>query len=154
MSRYDQLRERIINNDELSHEKKIILLKVLDLYLTFGTKEESKKVEDEIYTFDGKVLSDDDRILLEYNRLVKINLEKAEKNPDDEDGHLFFERKVDKFAFTKGEEGKKRVLNEYQLDENIVPSFCSEYYSLLEKYMKLNDISEIDECKFTKKMNM
>ncbi|MBR3116341.1 MAG: hypothetical protein IKF36_00515 [Bacilli bacterium] len=152
MSKYEQLRNVIINSKELSDEKKVLLLRVLDIYLSFDSEKDAIDLENDIYFLDGVQLSDIERVTLEYSRLCKMNNIIAEQNPNDEKAHEFFTKKVETYSLTKDIGKKKELLNEYLLDEEKMPSFCSTYDALLEKYMNLNDIKDISEYKFTNKI--
>lgn len=152
MSKYEQLRDVIISNPDFSDEKKVLLLEVLDIYLTFESKEDAIELEDYIYNIDDSQMTDEERLDLEYTRLCKMNNIIAEQDPNDETAHNFFSKKVEKYAFTKDIVERKRLINECLLDVNVMPPFCSEYEFLLNKDLKLNDI-KIEEYKFVKKMN-
>ena len=76
MGKYTELYKKILTSN-LDPKKKAILIKMLNVYLTYENKEELKQAEDEVYTVDGKTLSDYERVKLEYELLQKYYKDNA-----------------------------------------------------------------------------
>ena len=147
MSKYESLKEKILKNDKISSEKKIMLLKMLDLYITF-LDDDPKEVEDEVYTVSDEVLPEEKKILYEYlnakSKMVASNDDKSvfdnmkDKNIIIKDSYNY-KYSLDEII------GLKEMVTEMQLNANIEPSFYTVFGKVLAKYLGLSSEDELKE---------
>lgn len=157
MGKYTELYKKILTSN-LDPKKKAILIKMLNVYLTYENKEELKQAEDEVYTVDGKTLSDYERVKLEYELLQKYykdnaSLPKSNNNKKiikREGLHGFiYNNDLKKLLIEKekinGTDNDKEMIAEEQIENNIQPKFITAYYKILKKYLEKIDSETIEE---------
>lgn len=141
---YEQIYEYILYSNKISSKNKVKFLRMLEIIESYSSKKDLKEAEDEIYTIDGKVLSENERIGLEVKNLIF----KAENCSDINEKNTKLS-KYYKFVKDLDEDSSSSVKEEIveeQISNNIMPNFLTAYSDFFKKNInsleKFNDIDK------------